>query len=94
MKKNQVPKEYQLNPVDERFNCYQTYADITDPDNVENYSKFIDEAVNIFSKYKTQCNPKSKKLTLFANECNSFQNDNHAPGGRVCGDDKKWSRLC
>lgn len=92
--KNQIPLEYQLNPVDERINFYQPYADELEPDSDDNYNIFVDEATKIFAKYKTQCNPKNKKLTLFADECNTFEQDKYAHGGKVCGDDGKWSNEC
>ena len=92
--KNQAPIEYQLNPVDERINFYQPYAEMLDPDNDENYNVFVDEALKIFTKYKTRCNPKNKKLTLFTDECNTFKDDKYAHGGKECGDDGKWSDKC
>ena len=41
--KNQIPREYQLNPVDERAIIYQTYSD-------DIYDLFISEALKIFIK--------------------------------------------
>ena len=83
--KNQVPKEYQLNPVDERVNIYQTYSD-------DIYDDFILEGLSIFEKYQTQCNQKNKKLTLFTTDCLNIEEHTH--GGKVCDDNGKWSDEC
>ena len=88
--KNQIPREYQLNPVDERVEIYQTYTD-------EIYEQFVSEGLKIFEKYKTQCNPKNKKLTLFTDDCyniTNLTNLTHEHGGKICGDDGLWTDKC
>ena len=52
---------------------------------------FISEGLKIFKKYKTECNPTNKKLTLFTDECYNISNIQYSHGGKVCGDDGKWS---
>ena len=83
--KNQIPREYQLNPVDERVNIYETYSD-------DLYEQFILEGLLIFKKYESECNPKNKKLTLFSPDCMNIAEHTH--GGKVCGENGKWSRNC
>ena len=85
--KNQIPREYQLNPVDERVDIYEPYSDFI-------YDDFISEGLKIFKKYKTECNPKNKKLTLFTDDCYNIPNIQYSHGGKVCGDDGKWSDKC
>ena len=85
--KNQIPREYQFDPVDERVDIYETYTD-------DAYDKFISEGLRIFKKYENNCNPKNKKLTLFHKECNNINNTKYLHGGKVCDDNGKWSNEC
>ena len=48
----------------------------------------------IFEKYKTQCNPKNKKLVLVNDECYNIFENNYTHGGYICGDNGKWSKKC
>lgn len=85
--KNQIPREYQFNPVDERADIYETYTDNA-------YDKFISEGKKIFEKYKTNCNPKNKNLTLFHNDCYNINNTAYLHGGKICNEDGTWSDKC
>ena len=92
IKENPIPREYLLDPVDERVDIYEPYTD-------DKYQLFIDKAKEIFDKYneKGECNNKNKKLTLDPmneNECYSFDDDVHAHGGYECNEDGKWSNVC
>ena len=91
IQKNPIPREYLLDPVDERVDIYEPYSD-------DYYQLFIDKANEIFDKYnnKNECNPKNKKLTLEPdnNECYFFNDDKFAHGGYECGDDGKWTTNC
>ena len=71
----QIPEEFTVNNIDERIKLYNEYNDNL-------YQDFIDEAKNIFDKYKTDCNKNNKYMKL--------QSD----GGYTCGDDGKWSNNC
>ena len=42
--------EYQINSIDERVQIFNSYDDSI-------YQEFIDEALKIFKKYETKCNP-------------------------------------
>ena len=85
--KNQTPREYQLNPVDERVDIYETYTD-------DIYEEFINKGKNIFEKYKDNCNEKNKRLTLFTDECKNITNISYSHGGKKCGSNGKWSDEC
>ena len=92
VEKNPYPREYLLDPVDERVDIYEPYTD-------DKYQLFIDKANEIFDKYnnKGKCNKKNKKLTLDPNnnkECYIFDNDEHAHGGYECDDEGNWSKNC
>ena len=89
---NPIPREYQINPVDERVNIYQRYDDSL-------YDDFIAEAKRIFKKYNEdkQCNPDNLLLTYEPddNECYTFSNISHAHGGYECDKvNKTWSNTC
>ena len=81
------PLEYSVTPVDERVEIFQYLKSST-------YQLFIDEAKKIFDKYKTQCNPKNKKLVLVSGECDNKFENSYTHGGYECGDDGKWSNKC
>ena len=80
----QIPLEFQIHEIDERFEFYQKYSD-------DYYDDFLEEAHYIFEKYKTECNPKNKKLLLIADEC--VFNDKIMHGGYECGSDGKWNKT-
>ena len=81
------PLEYSVTPVDERVEIFQYFK-------TSSYQMFIDEAKKIFDKYKTQCNPKNKKLVLVNGECNNKFENSFTHGGYECGDDGKWTNKC
>ena len=89
---NPTPREYLLNPVDERVHIYQRYNDTL-------YDDFIKEAKKIFKKYNEdqKCNPDNLLLTYEPDnkECYSFQEIPHAHGGYECNKEtQKWSNIC
>ena len=89
---NPIPREFIINPVDERVNIYQAYDDSL-------YEDFIREAKKIFEKYNegNQCNP-DNELLLFEpdnGECYNLKDFPNAHGGYQCDKDKKeWSNIC
>lgn len=91
--KNPTPREFIINPVDERVPIYEKYSDGI-------YDKFITEAKKIFKKYNTdrKCNPNNLDLLFDPNngeECYKFENDIHAHGGYTCDPEtKEWSNIC
>ena len=91
-KENPIPREFLINPVDERVNIFQAYDDSL-------YNDFIKEAKRIFQKYNVdkECNP-DNDLLLFEpdnNECYTFENIPHAHGGYQCDKERKhWSNIC
>ena len=92
IKENPIPREYLLDPVDERVDIYEGYTDDT-------YQLFIDKAQEIFKKYNDDkfCNVNNKKLLLDPNDgdnCFHFEEDKFAHGGYECGDDGKYTQIC
>ena len=81
-----IPREYLINPIDERSNIYGRYND-------DRYLEFITEAKEIFNKYKKKCNPENKNLLLKDDSCNNFE-DKYARGGFECGDNGEWTKIC
>ena len=81
----QIPLEFQIHEIDERFQFYQKYSD-------DYYNDFLEEAHYIFEKYKSECNPKNKKLLFITDEC--VFDDSLMHGGYECGNDGKWSKTC
>ena len=81
----QIPLEFQIHEIDERFQFYQKYSD-------DYYNDFLEEAHYIFEKYKTECNPQNKKLLFITDEC--VFDDSIMHGGYECGSDGKWSKTC
>ena len=77
------PEEFQVTPVDERVNIYDSYDDTL-------YQKFIDKAKEIFKKYNedNECNPNNKNLKMLNKECDK-NFDEYTYGGYECGDDGK-----
>jgi hypothetical protein len=81
-----IPLEYQINEIDERVNIFNGYDDSL-------YQNFIDNALLIFKKYKTKCNPKNKNLLLLSNKCTFTESYVH--GGYECNaTDGTWSKTC
>ena len=83
---NHIPREYIINPIDERSNIYGPYSE-------ERYTEFIKEDKSIFKKYKTQYNPKNKNL-LLKNDLCIFKNDKYARGGFQCNEFGEWREKC
>ena len=81
----QIPLEFQIHEIDERMEFYEKYSD-------EYYNNFLDEARKIFDKYKTECNPKNKRLLFITDECKF--SDKMIHGGYECGENGKWSKKC
>lgn len=79
------PLEYQINPIDERAQIFNSYDDSI-------YQEFIDEGLKIFEKYETECNPNNKHLLFLSEKC-TF-NDTRMHGGFQCDDKGKWSEIC
>ena len=88
-KGNSIPREYELNPVDERVDIYEEYSD-------DIYYKFIDEALNIHNKYNNEekCNSNNTKLFFYnEDDCFDFSYDKNAYGGYKCGDNNTWDKT-
>jgi len=83
----QKPLEFSVTPVDEIVDLFEYLKGNT-------YQSFVNEAKRIFDKYKTQCNPKNKKLVLVTDECNNKFENGYTHGGFECGDDGKWTNKC
>ena len=81
------PLEYEVTPVDEMVNYYY---DLMQPD----YDELAEHALNILEKYKTNCNPKNKKLLLLTDKCDGKFKNSYTHGGYVCGEDGKWTETC
>ena len=82
-----IPLEYEVTPVDESQPFYEFYSN-------ESYQDFIKLAKEIHEKYKTECNPKNKKLVKVSSQCDKYFKNSYTHGGYVCGDDGKWSNKC
>ena len=82
--KTPIPREYLINPIDERSNIYGKYFDFR-------YDEFINEAKKIFSKYKNECNTNNKNMVLYNSYC-KFGNDIQI-GGYKCFNGR-WFSIC
>ena len=86
--KDQIPREYALDPVDFRVNIYSDYSD-------DLYDKFIKEGKKIHDEVNNQnkCNSKNEKLLLDDDiNCYYIPGYDHAHGGYKCGDDNIWDK--
>ena len=86
---NPIPREYQLNPVDDRVDIYSTYSD-------DIYQKFIDEGKKIHKKFNEDnyCNSNDTKLIFHDNNnCYDIPDKANAHGGYVCGNDNQWDKT-
>ncbi|BFU21865.1 hypothetical protein EHI8A_050920 [Entamoeba histolytica HM-1:IMSS-B] len=81
-----IPREFVLNPVDERVNIFK-YS----PSKID---QFVDEGLKIYKKYQSECNPLNKRLVKVDSACDNNITIEHAHGGHICGDDGKWSTEC
>ena len=77
-----IPREYIINPIDERSNIYGFYND-------DRYLEFINEAKRIFKKYESECNNDNKNMVFLNNSCKF--NDKNKIGGNKCINGK-WSK--
>ena len=86
--KNPIPREYTVEPVDERVDIYSLYSD-------EIYDLFIKEGIRIHNKYNKEgkCNPKNNRLHLYDDNCGKNQVDNYNHEGYKCGDDVYWNKT-
>ena len=82
--KTPIPREYIINPIDERSNIYNRYFD-------SRYDEFINEAKRIFKKYEKECNPNNKNMVLYNSYC-KFGNDIQI-GGYKCMNGR-WHNTC
>ena len=83
---NPIPREYALDPVDERVDIYSKYND-------DLYEEFIKYGKEIHDKYNNgnYCNSKNEKLLLHVNNC-TVKGKEHAYGGYRCNSDKnEWN---
>ena len=76
------PLEYQINPIDERVQLFNSYDDTI-------YQEFIDKALEIFKKYENKCNSKNKNLLFITEKCKFDDSKMH--GGYQCNDDGVWN---
>ena len=86
---NPIPREYQLNPVDDRVDIYSEYSD-------DLYQKFIDEGKKIHKKFNEDnyCNSNDTKLIFHDNNnCYDIPNKENAHGGYVCGSNNQWDKT-
>ena len=88
-RKIDVPLEYEVTPVDETEDIYELLVGYDD-----DYYLYIETALKILEKYKTECNPNNKKLVNVSDECDKTFENNYTHGGYECGDDGKWSSKC
>ena len=84
--KDQIPREYALDPVDFRFNFYSDYSD-------EKYDDFIKEGLKIHKMLNEEkkCNSKNDILFLDDDKCSIIDGNIYAHGGYKCGSDNKWN---
>ena len=81
-----IPREFLTDPVDERVNIYR-YEET-------NIDTFADKALELVSKYETQCDVNNLRLVKYADECDDKITIEHAHGGYLCGNDGKWTSTC
>ena len=82
-----VPREFLVDPADERVPFYGAYND-------EIYDVVVAISKTIFEKYKTECNPENPKLHMRDASCDAVINKEHMHGGFTCGADGKWTTTC
>ena len=80
-----IPREYLINPIDERSNIYGKYSD-------NRYDEFINEAKRIFKKYETECNIDNKNMVFLNNSCKF--DDKKKIGGNKCINGKWDKNKC
>ena len=88
--KDQIPREYALDPVDFRVNIYSDYS-------YDLYDKFIKEGIKIHKKLneQNQCNSKNDKLFLHDDSCKKINGNSYTHGGYKCGSGNIWDKsIC
>ncbi|BFU24573.1 hypothetical protein EHI8A_174350 [Entamoeba histolytica HM-1:IMSS-B] len=81
-----IPREFLLDPINERSNLYSYKESMID--------SFADEAIQIINKYKNECDSNNKRLVKVDIACDKEILIEHAHGGYECGDDNKWTKKC
>ena len=79
------PREYTINPIDERSLIYGSYDD-------SRYLEFVNEGKNIIEKYTTKCNPDNLNLLLKNDSCKFGNSFIH--GGMECSKNGYWGNEC
>ena len=84
--KLQFPREYTINPIDERSSIYGSFDD-------SRYLEFVKEGKRIIEKYKTYCNTDNLNLLLKNDSC-KFGNETYMHGGMECSKNGTWGNEC
>ena len=84
---NNIPLEYEINPVNDKI----TISEILDK---SNYDNFILESKNILEKYKTYCDSKNTKLLMISELCEGKFENEYTHGGFECKTNRAWSSKC
>ena len=82
-----IPLEFLVTPVDEKVDIFHHFKD-------NYYDLFIKEAIKIFNKYKTRCNPNNKKLVYYNDKCKGKFENEYTFGGYECDNEGFWSNKC
>ena len=82
-----IPREFLVDPADERVPYYGAYSD-------DAYDTFVEMGKAVLEKYKTECNPENPKLHMRDASCDAVINKEHMHGGFTCGADGKWTTTC
>ena len=82
-----IPLEYDVTEPDEKIDLYSSFYE-------DSYETFIQNAKDIINKYKTECNPKNKKLLKIIKDCDNKFENNYTHGGYECGNDGTWTTNC
>ena len=79
--------EYEVNKPDVKSNIFVNFDQ-------ESYQKFIDKSIEIFNKFKNECNKDNKNLIKISDECDYQFGNKYTHGGYECGADGKWGTTC
>ena len=83
LKDKEVPLEYEVTPIDLRFDIYEEI-------NGDNYETFVNQSLKIFNNTKCYKN----NVIKFSEECDKHFNNNYTHGGYVCNQNGTWSNVC
>jgi len=83
LKDKEVPLEYEVTPVDLRFDIYEEI-------NGDNYETFVNQSLKIFNNTKCYKN----NVIKFSEECDKHFKNNYTHGGYVCNQNGTWSNVC